>query len=131
MTARLLCQAAERGDGEIVATLLEKGANPNEFDEEHNGTALDVACRADKVTIARTFLSHLRDHDDMENVDMSKALEDAWVDGYADIVRLLLDAGATVDEEALQYKLEQESRSENVARLMDAWRKDRRHAIDG
>lgn len=86
----LLMIAAKEGYDDIVRLLLEHHADVNACDT-YETTAFDFACQNGHVTIAQLLLSH-------RVIVTSNSLVNACAYGCTDVVKMLLDRGADVNE---------------------------------
>ncbi|KAF7546869.1 hypothetical protein G7Z17_g8120 [Cylindrodendrum hubeiense] len=86
--------AAQNGHADIVELLLNHGAKVNAFSSHINsGTALQEACVVGDVDVARILLK--RDaNPDLGSGDFTNPLTAATSQGYSELVKLLLEAGA-------------------------------------
>ena len=96
-----LYSAAEHGSKETVKALLRAGANPD-IQYRYGETALHYAGKHGPVDIIRTFLE-ARANPNIRDRNLRTALHfvsERRDDGVAEIVSLLIDYGATTDDQA-------------------------------
>lgn len=93
-----LYAAAVQGETEIVRMLLGAGADPNrESEGETEGTPLCAAASWGRTEIVRLLLQHGADPNAIEHKGPMTALKWAMQNGHADVVAVLLEAGADSD----------------------------------
>jgi ankyrin repeat protein len=124
-----LHRAAEEGDVESLALLLDCGLDPNRGDEEIGKTALHSAAMAGRAEAVRVLLAHgastdVRDRE-FHGQPLVWAAEGSRMhrdraSEYAEVGRLLLDAGSTVE-----WELPSEEPAEGVAEILAEWQRDR------
>jgi ankyrin repeat protein len=124
-----LHQAAERGDVTALALLLDCGFEPNRGDTEIGKTALHSAAMAGQADAVRLLLARgaspgVRDREFNGQplvwaAEGSRAHHERARD-YADVGRLLLDAGSPVE-----WKLPTSEPAEGVAEILAEWTRNR------
>ena len=112
MHARLLTHECQYAKGDVTDVMVDglcmclttpTGADINQTN--HSGdTALWVACDTGAVEIVRTLLCHPR-------IDINRGmahvpLHSALIHGYADIVKMMVDAGASVNKVRVMVDVE-------------------------
>jgi ankyrin repeat protein len=121
--------AAEAGDVEALGLLLDCGFDPNRGDEEIGKTALHSAAMAGRPEAVRLLLARgastdVRDRE-FHGQPLVWAAEGSRMhhdraQEYAEVGRLLLDAGSTVE-----WTLPSEEPAEGVAEILAKWQRDR------
>lgn len=124
-----LHQAAERGDVTALALLLDCGFEPNRGDTEIGKTALHSAAMAGQPDAVRLLLArgaspNIRDRE-FNGQPVVWAAEgsrshDERAHDYAEVGRLLLDAGSTVE-----WQLPTEEPAEGVVEILAEWTRNR------
>lgn len=124
-----LHRAAEAGDVESLALLLDCGFDPNRGDEEIGKTALHSAAMsgrpdAVRLLLARGASTDVRDREFHGQplvwaAEGSRMHRDRAHD-YAEVGRLLLDAGSTAE-----WQLPTEEPAESVVEILAEWQRDR------
>ena len=89
--------AAKRGDGDLVSTLIEQGANVNGKNKKNN-TALSSASKKGHVDVVSILLEQGAKVDQKSTINRHTALLKAAENGHADVVSILLEHGAKVDQ---------------------------------
>jgi ankyrin repeat protein len=88
-----LFQAAQSGDAQKVAKLLEAGADVDGGTPGHNTTALMIAARAGHLAVVQTLLTAGADANAQDRGE-EVALNEAAFEGHLDVVKTLIEAGA-------------------------------------
>jgi ankyrin repeat protein len=124
-----LHRAAEAGDVESLALLLDCGFDPNRGDEEIGKTALHSAAMAGRPEAVRLLLARgastdVRDRE-FHGQPLVWAAEGSRMHRdraheYAEVGRLLLDAGSTVE-----WELPSEEPAESVHEILAEWQRER------
>ena len=121
-----IIEAVRRGSLEGAKTCLEKGANPNQRDEEYSGSpgALHIASGAGNAPIVRLLLERGADVN-MEDLDGETPLHNAaQLGNNIDVIRTLLEHGAEVNKsdygELEQTPLHRAVQVENNAEVVTA-----------
>ena len=124
----VLHRAAEQGDLVALVLLLDCGFDPNRGDDEIGKTALHSAAMAGRPDVVRLLLArgaspHVRDRE-FHGQPLVWAAEGSRSHGerardYAEVGRLLLDAGSPVDWEP------GDEPSESILEVLAEWRQDR------
>lgn len=123
-----LHRAAEENDVDALALLLDCGFDPNRGDEEIGKTALHSAAMAGRADAVRLLLAHGASPDVRDRefhgqplvwaAEGSRSHRDrAW--DYAEVGRLLLDAGSPVEWEA------GDEPAEGISEILSEWQRDR------
>ena len=127
-----LHQAAEQGDVAVLALLLDSGFDPNRGDAEIGKTALHSAAMAGQPDATRLLLARGASPDTRDREFNGQPL--VWAaEGsrshadrareYAEVGRLLLDAGSTVE-----WRLPTDEPAEGVVEILDEWQRTRLEA---
>ena len=127
-----LHQAAEQGDVAALALLLDCGFDPNRGDAEIGKTALHSAAMAGQPDAARLLLARGASPDTRDRefhgqplvwaAEGSRSHADRARD-YAEVGRLLLDAGSTVE-----WQLPTDEPAEGVSEVLAEWQRRRQEA---
>ena len=122
-----LHRAAEQGDSDVLALLLDCGFDPNRGDEEIGKTALHSAAMAGQADAVRLLLVRgaspdVRDRE-FNGQPLVWAAEGSRSRGdraqeYAEVGRLLLDAGSTVE-----WQQPTAEPAEEILEIIDAWQR--------
>jgi len=112
-------EAATLGNAAIMTALLEAGGDPNAAFGEGE-TVLMTAARAGDAGSVRALLAHGGDPNAAEGWHGQTALMWAAIENHADVVQLLLDAGAEVDRASTKHDWVEISYSQgNVPKTRD------------
>jgi ankyrin repeat protein len=123
-----LHRAAEQNDVDALALLLDCGVDPNRGDEEIGKTALHSAAMAGRPDAVRLLLARGASPDVRDREFHGQPL--VWAaegsrshreraQDYADVGRLLLDAGSPVEWEA------GDEPAEGISEILSEWQRDR------
>ena len=116
---RPLHEAATVGNAAMLTAMLDAGGNANATFGEGE-TVLMTAARAGDVASVKALLEHGGNPDATENWHGQTALMWAAIENHAEVVRLLLDAGAVVDRASTKHDWVKISYSEgNVPKSRD------------
>ena len=124
-----LHHAAEQGDVAVLSLLLDCGLDPNRGDEEIGKTALHSAAMAGQADAVRLLLARGASPDTRDRefhgqplvwaAEGSRSHRDrAWE--YAEVGRLLLDAGSPVE-----WEQPTDEPAEGVVEILAEWQRDR------
>ena len=114
-----LHEAATVGNAAMLEALLDAGGDANAAFGEGE-TVLMTAARAGDVASVKTLLAHGGKPDATENWHGQTALMWAAIENHADIVQLLIDAGAEIDRASTKHDWVKISYSEgNVPKTRD------------
>ena len=94
-----LVWAAREGFAEIVAFLLDKGADPNHNDEWMKANAGHKAAFWGRASVMRLLVQHKLDINARGGYNGYTPLHDAVARGHIDVVKVLLESGARTDIE--------------------------------